>query len=312
MSKSQSTTAEPWYAPSPPFAAPGHPMVVFDDHRFCAGADLEIIRMPAPHMHSQIELNYMLDGAMTYWFDGRELTLSAGRLGVFWGMVPHQSVGVEPGSRFVCLYIPVSVFLALPVSQKLRGALLGGAVLEARHVQPFERNVFLRWREELLTGDPRREQIVRDELGARIRRLDLDGWSDPREVFAAAPITAPIGRGWEVHVGHMARFIGEHGCEEITVADVAGVAALHPNYAMRLYKKALGMTINQAITRHRLDTAQALLISTDKDVADIAFDSGFGSLSRFYEAFQAHFGVSPVTLRRRYAASPRPQLMSAE
>ena len=30
--------------------------------------------MAGPHMHSQIELNFVLTGQMTYWFDGRELT----------------------------------------------------------------------------------------------------------------------------------------------------------------------------------------------------------------------------------------------
>src|SRR5208283_3218372 len=68
-----------------------HPMVVFDDHRFCAGKSLAPGPMRRPHMHSQIEINFVLKGAMTYWFEGRTMTLTSGRLAIFWGMIPHQT-----------------------------------------------------------------------------------------------------------------------------------------------------------------------------------------------------------------------------
>ena len=64
---------------------PRHPLVIFGDHRFCAGENLTVQRMAGPHMHSQIELNFVLSGHMTYWFDGRELTVDEGRLCLFWG-----------------------------------------------------------------------------------------------------------------------------------------------------------------------------------------------------------------------------------
>ncbi len=47
---------------------------------FCAGESLRVMRMSGPHMHSQVELNFVLEGEMTYWFDGRQLTVSKGRL----------------------------------------------------------------------------------------------------------------------------------------------------------------------------------------------------------------------------------------
>ena len=70
--------------------------------------------MPGPHMHSQVELNFVLSGSMTYWFDGRVLTLSAGRLALFWGMIPHQVTECDEGTTFVVLYVPMAVFLELP------------------------------------------------------------------------------------------------------------------------------------------------------------------------------------------------------
>ena len=106
-----------------------------------------------------------------------------------------------------------------------------------------------------------------------------------------------------IHVERMAQFIGENAMEDISVEDVANAASLHPNYAMALFKRSLGLTINQSITRHRLDTAQSLLIATDMAVTEIAFNCGFGSLSRFYDAFNQRFRTSPRAFRQRVAPS---------
>jgi AraC-like DNA-binding protein len=98
----------------------------------------------------------------------------------------------------------------------------------------------------------------------------------------------------------MAQFIGEHALEDISAADVAKAADLHPNYAMSLFKRAVGLTIKQSITRHRLDMAQSMLIASDLPVATIAFDCGFGSLSSFYAAFEQRFQRSPAAFRHAY------------
>ncbi len=286
--------------PALPETERGHPLVVFGDHRFCAGELLAVQRMPGPHMHSQVELNFVLDGEMTYWFDGRQITVSAGRLALFWGMIPHQVTERAEPTHFICLYVPMSVFLGLPTLSRLREAIFRGAVVEALDIRPWDRDIFRRWREELLSGETQIEQIVRDELTARIRRLDREGWRDLRE---AAPALARANGEAErlVSVERMARFIGEKGLEPITVEDVAKAAGLHPNYAMALYRRAVGLTIKQAITRHRLDTAQSMLIATDLPVASIAFDCGYGSLSSFYAAFEQRFHTSPADFRRRFS-----------
>ncbi len=103
-------------------------------------------------MHSQVELNFVLSGSMTYWFDGRVLTLSAGRLALFWGMIPHQVTECDEGTTFVVLYVPMAVFLELPTLSGLRAAIFRGAVIEALDIKPYDTDMFLRWREDLLDG----------------------------------------------------------------------------------------------------------------------------------------------------------------
>ncbi|MCY1666518.1 helix-turn-helix domain-containing protein [Rhizobium sp. SL86] len=278
---------------------PRHPLVIFGDHRFCAGTQLEVQRMAGPHMHSQIELNFVLNGHMTYWFDGRELTVDENRLCLFWGMIPHQVIDRAEGTRFVCLYVPMSVFLGFPNLSRFRDAVFRGAVIEALDIRPWDRDVFLRWRDELLSGDAEVMEIVRSELTARVMRIEREGWRDLREQGAAILSSGQRDADWVVHVENMLRFIGEGALGDISAEDVGRAAGLHPNYAMTLFRKAVGMTINQAIIRHRLDTAQSLLIATDLPITEVAYESGFGSLSTFYDAFQKRFREKPVQFRRR-------------
>ena len=42
-----------------------------------------------------------------------------------------------------------------------------------------------------------------------------------------------------------------------------------------------------------------MLANTERKVADIAMDAGFGSLSSFYDAFQVHMKSTPAEFRRK-------------
>jgi AraC family transcriptional regulator, melibiose operon regulatory protein len=284
-----------------------YPVEVFGNHQFCAGISTTVYTMGSPHMHSQVELNYILSGSMTYWYDGRELTLSKGQLALFWGMIPHQAIACEHNTEFVVIYVPMSVFIELPVLSRLREAIFRGALIEALDVKPYDGLMFQRWREDLLAEDVQLEQIVRDELTARVRRIDREGWHDLREVTPLAPHKAWASPDHDraVKVERMARYISEHALEDIDAKQVAAAAELHPNYAMTLFKKAMGLTIKQSITRHRLDTAQSMLVGSDLAVASIAFDCGFGSLSSFYAAFDQRFKKSPAAFRNAFADTVR-------
>jgi AraC-like DNA-binding protein/mannose-6-phosphate isomerase-like protein (cupin superfamily) len=286
---------------------PRHPLVIFGDHRFCAGENLTVQRMAGPHMHSQIELNFVLSGNMTYWFDGRELTVDEGRLCLFWGMIPHQVIDRQEGTRFVCLYVPMSVFLGLANLSRFRDAVFRGAMIEALEIRSWDRDIFQRWREELLAGDENLTEIVRNELTARVLRIERDGWRDLREEGSAIASFSANDSERVEHIERMLRFIAEHALENISADDVGNAVGLHPNYAMSIFKRAVGHTINQAIVRHRLDTAQSLLISTDLSITDVAFESGFGSVSRFYEAFSQRFVEKPTAFRRRMRSKGMPQ-----
>lgn len=277
---------------------PQHLFVVQPVH-FHIAAVTDVYRMPAAHTHGHVEINYVLTGRLTYLFNGRTAPLDAGDFGLFWAAIPHQTTVVEEGSRYVCVYVPLDMMLALPLSEALRSALLAGAFVAASAPERFSREQMLRIQVDgAAEADARMEDLLVSEVGLLLRRLDVTGWHDRLSPAPHPPRgEAAVARLHEAVV-RMARFIADHGHSAIGVREVARSAGVHPGYAMTVFRRTLGLTINQYLVRHRLMVAQALLVTTRKDVGSIAFDSGFGSLSRFHEAFRQQFGCTPRTFRR--------------
>lgn len=70
-----------------------------------------------------------------------------------------------------------------------------------------------------------------------------------------------------------------------------------PEHICRTFQKYLHQTPSTYFNHRRLDYAANLLLHTDMQVIDIAFESGFQSVSRFYSAFKAEYQMSPLKFR---------------
>ena len=256
--------------------------------------------MNGAHVHSHVEINLILDGEMTYLFNGRPVSLKKGELGLFWAAFPHRTISVAPSTYFIVSDLPIEAFMAIAASDAFKAAIMKGGFLTANRVFPHDEALFRLWHEDVRAKDDRATGLVRDELSNRLRRLDMDGWRDLAHEHDTAEPSAKREETQRDKVHRMARFIAEHASEAIAVIDVADAVGLHPNYAMTLFRKTLGMTINEYVNRQRLMLAHSMLLASDRDIAAIAFDAGFGSLSRFYEAFKARYGCAPRDMRRRF------------
>ncbi|TIP40398.1 MAG: helix-turn-helix transcriptional regulator, partial [Mesorhizobium sp.] len=104
------------------------------------------------------------------------------------------------------------------------------------------------------------------------------------------------------NVGRMCDFIAENFLYDIDCVNIACAADIHPKYAMSLFKKSTGMTLNEYVSLLRLSYAQALLMHEDANVLKVAMDSGFGSLSAFNKSFRKLAGMSPSDFRRAGAS----------
>ncbi len=227
------------------------------------------------------------------------VSIRDGHLGLLWAAIPHQLVRVDEPVICHWVTLPLAWFLQWQLPSGLTQAVLHGElVLDGDAVAELDLTLFKRWAQDMKANSAELRKIVLLEIEARMRRLALNAERGarprPRDKRAA-------GRGALGKVEQMANFIAEHYTEELRVGDIAEAASLHPNYAMTLFRRTFGLSLVDYLTQHRISHAQRLLATSEAKVLDVALESGFGSLSRFYAAFSDSCGQSP----RQYRLSVR-------
>lgn len=245
--------------------------------------------MQVAHRHSEIELNLVETGGLTYSFGGSHISIGAGARAAFWGAMPHQLIDVAPQTRFTCITLPLAWFLRWNLPAAFTRRMMEGQPIISAESSPLDTLLFRRWAEDMGAAPDRFQTIILLELEAWFRRAALTAY--PRTVFSASVADA---------AEKMAQYIAANYAEPITVADIARATSLHPNYAMQVFRRAYHTTMLDYLTQHRVAHAQRLLVLTDASVASIALDVGFGSQSRFYEAFTRICGQPPGAFRSAY------------
>lgn len=102
-------------------------------------------------------------------------------------------------------------------------------------------------------------------------------------------------------------FIEAHASEELSLGKVARAANTSPNYFSEKFKEATGTNFVKYVARTRFEKARALLRETDLRVSEIAFATGFQSLSQFNRTFKKLSGKNPTAYRTSARAKPAPQ-----
>jgi AraC-like DNA-binding protein len=182
-------------------------------------------------------------------------------------------------------------------------------------VREHDKQRFQQWRLDLAVGTSERVKIAELEVEARLRRLaDNLSLNEPAHKDAALPSVFNVDIANKVE--QMTRYIGDRYRDPISTNDIGGAVNLHPKYASALFKKHLGMTIGAYLCAQRLSQAKRLLATTELKIADIAFETGFSSLSRFYDVFQRECSQTPKEYRSslqtdRFATATLHQARSA-
>ncbi len=94
------------------------------------------------------------------------------------------------------------------------------------------------------------------------------------------------------------RFMEENYQRSIQLADIAEAAGISAYHLNRLLRKRTGVTPRMLIEKIRIQKAEMLLVETDLNCADIAFQTGFQSVSSFYTAFKCTNGMPPGLYRQ--------------
>jgi AraC-like DNA-binding protein len=264
----------------------------------------EPMLMQRADKHNEIELNYFDRGRLTYLFWGERVTIEGGRPALFWAGTPHQIVDYQDIDSYLVITLPLPWVLSWNLPENLTKRILNGQLIQ--ECSGFEgypdHSLFEQWHRDINQNSTSHHEIVLLEIKARLLRLAANlteaGLLQTGKEFHSRG-TKPVGAQNVSKIESMAKFIAQHYTEQICAADVANNVKLHPDYAADMFRKTFGITLNNFVIQYRVQHAQRLLVTTSKKILDVAFASGFNSLSRFNASFKLLCGCTP----RQYRAS---------
>jgi AraC family transcriptional regulator, melibiose operon regulatory protein len=253
--------------------------------------------MKKPDRHNEIELNYFPEGTITYFFQDTKVTIPSRRLALFWALVPHQIVHFQEHTPYYVCTIPFSLFLEWKLPASFVDRILKGEIVidESEYFYAFDEFMITNWIRDVT--DKEACKVVLLEMCARLYRMALtNGSKKDSDRFA--------GNSGDVNkVESIAIYVAQNYAQPLTVSDIGEAVGLHPDYANAIFKKAFGSTLSEYITAERISHVQRKLLSTDKSITEIAFESGFNSIGRFNAAFQKINGCTPRDFRKKYGQS---------
>jgi AraC-like DNA-binding protein len=89
----------------------------------------------------------------------------------------------------------------------------------------------------------------------------------------------------------------------LSLQDYARMLNLSLSTFKRQFVSVYKISPGQWLQDQKLNHAHKLLISTDKPIADISFESGFENSTHFSHLFKKRFGSSPLSYRKKHLSS---------
>jgi hypothetical protein len=178
-------------------------------------------RMRRADHHNEVELNFLESGSVTYLLGGRKTVVGVGRLGVFWGAIPHQIIDFSSGTVYFVATIPVQCFLEWRLPEDFVQPIMQGQFLSEPTTARAESDelAFARWEAELRPDAPELERAALLEMQARLIRL-------ARELPACAKARSSLSRLATIsdtelsRAEQMACFIAQHYTEKLSAAQI--------------------------------------------------------------------------------------------
>ncbi len=94
-------------------------------------------------------------------------------------------------------------------------------------------------------------------------------------------------------------FVKNNYMHDISLTDVANAMFLNASYISWFFKKETGINFQKHLTKVRLNHACSELQYTNKKIATIAVESGFGSAKYFTSVFKKNIGSTPIEYREK-------------
>ena len=253
------------------------------------------------HYHNYIEILYITEGTIKVWINGKIVFLVPGDLLIINSRVGHVMFSLSKYS-----YIVIKFSLELLFCDSF-------ALEDTKYFMPLYRKDFQS--KHILKKD----EISDSHIQSIVYRI-YDEWIAEEFGYEIAvrgcilQLFSEIIRQWHSADGFdflscpnetvnlimsAAEYCKEHYAD-ITIEDLSKKFGMSYNYFSRTFKKVMNMSFSNYLTDIKLTVAIRLLLTTNNNSTQIAYEAGFSSSSYFIYSFKKKTGLTPTEYKNHF------------
>lgn len=245
------------------------------------------------HWHKEIELVYVMDGAVTIKINTQDRSLHADEF-VLINSVENHRLSAENAQ---CLILDISYEFAAQFDESLYSSVFkvigGSGAEEELHnlLWQLSRTV-----NESDLPDLRQYSLITEILHVlfvQCRHENLNAVKEGEKVQSR-------------HVKLAIEYIEQHYREEFTEKGVAEILGVQPVYLVQRFKEATGKPFAEYVMEFRLERAMDALINKGMPIDDAADYGGFPSKRTFIAKCKRAYGITPFQLLKQQQSGKAP------
>lgn len=255
------------------------------------------------HYHEYLEIIYVLSGSFMASVNGHEFSISDGDLLLINSKESH-AFRRYANCRYICLQFDPYVLFST-----------SRTTFEARYIMPFivscsspqkviPSDELSKTNVGALVEDANREYNMREygfELAVRSNICQIFLWFLRK--WHAQGLNLGIAsnmRGEDIaRLEGVLTYIDENYMGTVSAEKMAVMCNMSYSYFSRFFKSSIGKTFSEYLTYVRVTEAEKLLVSTGKNVSQIASETGFTNASYFITQFKKHRQMTPKKFKQK-------------
>ena len=239
-----------------------------------------------PHWHENIEILYVIKGAITVLSDASSITANTDEVAIINPNNVHYIQTIEEESKYYCLIIDRKFCEEIGIDTE---EIIFQRLLKDREI----RNKFNLIKEEFLS----QKVLYKAKIKSVIMDLIISLYRD--YTLSESPLSNKPETNKIEMIKKAIRFIQSNYDKNISISEIAEEAGVSKYYFCRIFKEITGYTTVCFINILRCTNAKKLLISGKYSVEEAAFACGFDNLSYFSKTYKKHMGDLPSSSKKR-------------
>ncbi|MBO5144264.1 MAG: AraC family transcriptional regulator [Lachnospiraceae bacterium] len=236
-------------------------------------------RYPA-HLHRQIEIFYVLDGAIEITIENQKSLLTKGMASVAFPNMVHETHTPEHSSAVMMIF---------------NADFLPDFYAEFHTQKPMIPFI------DAFSDAQRLHCLMQELLNAMQKNTDIRIAKGYLYIIVSMLLSElTLIKQENISSGicqDISAYLNLHFTEDISLSQLAAALGYSKYHISHIFKETFGCSYSGYLKQLRAEYAMGLLTHSDMSVTEICFASGFNSLRTFYRAFDEVYQATPTSVR---------------